>query len=137
MGKISIPAAIRTEDFPPEQRDLVEKLAKIINPFMDQMYRLVNGALSSENMLRQISTVDVKIDSAGKVTNSPQMRLNLKSKAVGMHVISSTNLTTPSIYPTTAPHISFTSTAEILTITDITGLQANSNYRLVVEIIGN
>jgi hypothetical protein len=53
-----------------------------------------------------------------------------------MSVVSASNQTNPGIYPTAAPFVSFTYSGDIVTILNITGLQANSQYSLTLELIG-
>lgn len=137
MGKLEIPALIRLEDYKTEEQQFIRKLAKSINPFMEGVYRLLNGTLNASNMLRQINTVDIKIDTTGKVINSPQVRIDLKSKVVGISVITAINLIDANVYPTNSPFISYTTSSGIITIKNITGLQVSSQYRLTLEIIGN
>ncbi len=136
MSRITTPSIIRGEDFPEETRETVDKLASIINPFMDETYRQMNGNINFENLNRQLVTVDVKINSSGTVVNSPQIRMSIRSRLGGTNVISAENLVNSNTYPTSHPFLSWTVNGNILTITNITGLQANSTYRLTVELIG-
>lgn len=137
MGKLGIPSTIRLEDYKEEDREMMEKLAGALNPFMEDVYRQLNGNLNTDNLTRQIGNVDVRMSAAGVVVNSPQIKLRLKARVSGIQVISAQNLTNATTYPTTAPFISYTVSGDLVTIKNITGLQASSEYRLVVEIIGN
>lgn len=137
MGKLGIPSIIRLEDYKEEDREMMEKLAGALNPFMEDVYRQLNGNLNTDNLTRQIGNVDVRMNAAGVVVNSPQIKLRLKARVSGIQVISAQNLTNSTTYPTTAPFISYTISGDLVTIKNITGLQASSEYRLVVEIIGN
>jgi hypothetical protein len=137
MGKIKTPAIIRGEDFPEETRETVDKLAAVLNPFNDDVFRQMNGNLGFDNINRQLVTLDVKIDSSGEVINEPQIKISLRTKVAGTNVISAQNLVNTSTYPTSQPFISWSTNGNILTIKNITGLQANSQYRLTVELIGN
>lgn len=137
MGKLNIPSTIRLEDYKEEDREMMEKLAGALNPFMEDVYRQLNGNLNTDNLTRQIGNVDVRMNAAGAVVNQPQIKLRLKARVSGIQVISAQNLTNAATYPTTAPFISYTISGDLVTIKNITGLQASSEYRLVVEIIGN
>lgn len=137
MGKLAIPSTIRLEDYKEEDREMMEKLAGALNPFMEDVYRQLNGNLNTDNLTRQIGNVDVRMNAAGVVVNQPQIKLRLKARVSGIQVISAQNLTNATTYPTTAPFISYTISGDLVTIKNITGLQASSEYRLVVEIIGN
>ncbi len=138
MGKLQIPSKVRLEDHKAEDRDLVDKIARSVNPFMDDVYRQLNGNLGFDNLNRLLATVEVKIGAAGEVLNEPQIRTaSLKSKISGLVVIYAENTTNSAIYPTNSPFISFSTGTQTLTIKSITGLPSNSIWKLVVEIIGN
>lgn len=138
MGKLQIPSKIRPEDYKAEDRDAVDKIAGAVNPFMEDVYRQMNGNIGYENLNRIQATVEVKTGSSGEVLNEPQVRTaSLKSKVTGVIVIYAENTTNSTVYPTTNPFISYTIGPQTLTIKNITGLPANSTWKLVVEIIGN
>ena len=137
MSKLKIPSKFRLEDFRDEDQPVATLLANTYNPFVDDLYRALNGNLNTDNMLRQIATVQVKMDGSGKVINSPKIRLTINSKVVGTNVISAVNDDKSTTYPTSQPFISYSINDKILTIDNISGLQANSTYNLTIEIIGN
>lgn len=138
MSKLQIPSKIRLEDYKQEDRDLAEKIARSVNPFMDDVYRQMNGQLGFENLNRIIAPVSVKIGSSGEVLNEPQVRTSsLKSKVAGWTVIYAENLTNSNTYPTNTPFLSCSIGNGTITIKNITGLPANSEWKLVLEIIGN
>lgn len=137
MSKFKIPSVIRLEDYDEKDRALVEKIAGSVNPFMEDVYRQLNGSLNTDNMTRQMSVIDVKINSSGEVVNRPQIKINLKARLIGLNVIAAQNLVNTTTYPTSTPFISYTITDGLITIVNITGLQVSSQYRLTIEIIGN
>lgn len=138
MGKLQIPTKIRLEDHKPEDRDSIDKIARSVNPFMDDVYRQMNGQIGFENLNRIIANISVKVGSTGLVLNDPQVRTSeLKSKIVGLNVIYAENLTNSSTYPTSSPFVSYLINNGTITIKNITGLPANSEWKLVLEIIGN
>lgn len=133
--KIEIPRQIRAEDFAEDEQELVSKLSRNLTPFMDSVYRVLDRGVDYENLNRQFMDVDINIDSSGSVSNAPQIKSNLRGRIRGLLVLSANNLVDPSVYPTSAPFVSFTTNANIVTILNVTGLQANSQYRLSVELI--
>lgn len=137
MSRINVPASIRLEDYDAKYRELVEKLSSSINPFMDEVYRQINGNINFENLNRQIVTIDVRINASSQVLSEPQIRTSLRSRLAGTSVISAQNLVNSNTYPTSQPFISYVLKENIMTITNISGLQANSQYRLTIELIGN
>lgn len=138
MSKLQIPSKIRLEDYKQEDRDIAEKIARSVNPFMDDVYRQMNGQIGFDNLNRIIASVSVKIGSSGEVLNEPQVRTSsLKSKVAGWSVIYAENLTNSNTYPTNSPFLSCSIGLGTITIKNITGLPANSEWKLTLEIIGN
>ena len=139
MGKIQAPKTLRFEDFTSEQKELIQKLGEVVNPFQDDVYRQLNGNIDFDNLNRQIvENVTVKINSSGVLVNAPQIKITVRTRVRGLNVISATNVANSSTYPTTAPFISFTTKGDLLTIVNITGLYDGVNaceYKLNVELI--
>lgn len=136
MGKMQIPQKLRTEDFSSDEQDLIGKIANVLNQPLEEIYNILNGNIDFTNLSRQLSTVDVVMNSVGKIDNPPQVKITLKSRVNGINVISAVNLLNPGAYPTSTPFVSYNINGNILTILNITGLQASSQYRLTLEIIG-
>ena len=135
MGKIQIPAKIRIEDFDAEDKDLVDKIGQTFNSFSDEVYQLVSGNLDMINLNRQLVEVDVQIDSLNKLVSQPQIKTTVNGRVRGVNVINSINQVNPYTYPTSTPGVSFTTNTNILTILNVTGLPASSQYKLTLELI--
>jgi hypothetical protein len=137
MGKIQEPKRIRIEDFKSEEKELIGKISDMVTPFMDDVFNVLDGRLDFENLNRQIVDLELLIDAAGKVVNSPQVKTTFKTQRVrGINVINAVNLGNSSVYPTSLPMVNFTINGAIMTVLNITGLQANSRYKLTLELIG-
>jgi hypothetical protein len=136
MGKMQIPQKIRTEDFSSDDQEIAGKIAGVVNQPLEDIYNIINGNIDFANLNRQLSSIDVIMDSAGKVLNAGQIKITLKTRVAGLNVLSAVNLLNPGVYPTSAPFVSWSTNANILTILNITGLQPSSQYRLTLEIIG-
>lgn len=137
MAKVQQPKRIRIEDFKSEEKELITKLSDMVTPFMDDVYQALDGRLNFENLDRQIVDLEVLIDATGKVINNPQIKTTFKSQRVrGVNVINAVNLANSGVYPTSLPMVNFTINGAIMTILNITGLQADSRYRLTLELIG-
>lgn len=136
MAKIEIPAKIRTEDYPAEMQETVEKLGSVYNPFVDQVYQALNGRLDYDNLNRQIVTIDLSTNATGKLINPPQIKYLLNTRLKGTNVLSAQNLINTTIYPVSHPFLSTTINGQFVIILNISGLQINSSYRLTVELIG-
>lgn len=138
MAKIQAPKRIRAEDFAEDERSLIGKLAFIVNSFMDDVYNALNSNLDFNNLNRQLVSLDIRMGSGATpaVLNSPQIRHTLRGRPVGINCIKAQNLNNTLVYPLATPFVNFTFNENIITLLAITGLQADSEYRLTLEIIG-
>lgn len=137
MPKISQPSRLRTEDFPSEQQPIIQKIASGINSFQDDVTDLINnGKLDFDNLNRQKHEFDVFTDATGKMQSPIPLKLKLRTKPYGIHIVRVLNVNDPGTLPDYMPLIDFTFNDTILTITRINGLTNNAKYRLYVEIIG-
>ena len=134
MGKLQIPKKLRVEDFDQDDQALISKIAFVYNVFADEVYNTLNKNIDYDNLNRQFVTISVSIDNTGKLINPPQIKTLLNGRVRGLNVLNAINLIDSSIYPTTAPFISWTINSDILTILNITGLQNNSQYSLSLEL---
>ena len=131
---------IRTEDFDAEYRQLIERLSFAINEFQDQTIFNLNKGIDFQNLNQDITDVDLTIDASGDLVNPPTIRTDLKTKARLVLVGNAVNLQNPQTTPLTAPSVSFTvdttADGQIVRLLGVTGLQAESQYRLSLLIIG-
>lgn len=135
MAKLQIPKKLRTEDFNSDQQGLVSKIAFVFNVFADEVYNVLNKNVDYDNLNRQLVNFSLTIDNSGNIINPPQVKVLLNGKIKGVNVINAINLINSSIYPSSAPYISWTINGEILSILNITGLQNNSQYSITAELI--
>lgn len=133
--RIEIPRQIRTEDFSEDERELVSKLSRNLTPFMDSVYRVLDHGVDYENLNRHYQDIDITIDGTGSILNPPQIKTDLRGRVRGIIVLNAVNLVNPTVYPTTAPFVSFTINGNIVSILNVTGLQAGSQYRLSIELV--
>lgn len=136
MGKMQIPQKLRSEDFKSDQQDLINKIAGIVNQPFEEIYNILSNNVDFINLNRQIVQVNVTIDKNGKIASAPQIKVTLKSRVIGTNVINQINLNDPGVYPTSGVNVSFTTSGQILTILNVAGLQASSQYQLTLELIG-
>jgi hypothetical protein len=136
MSKLEIPSKIRAENFKEEDRDVASKIGAIYNLFADELYSLLNKGLGYDNLNRQIVTINVVIDASSKIVNPPAVKLNLIGGVKGIVCIGAICTSNNLLYPTSTPFISGTVNNNTLIIQNVTGLQANSQYSLTLELIG-
>jgi hypothetical protein len=131
---------IRTEDFDPEYRQLIERISFAINEFQDQTIFNLTKGIDFQNLNQDIIDVEVSIDGSGNLVNPPTIRTNLRTKARLVFVGNAVNLQNPQTVPTSAPFVTFTvdttSQGQIVRLLGASGLQAGSQYRLSLLIIG-
>ncbi len=127
---------IDSADFDKTVRPTIDKLAFILNSFMEQTRSAFQGHINFTNLNQQIVTVLVTVDSTGKPLQPTQYKSTLNTQVIGNVCINAVNQTTSGVYPTTAPFINFTINENLVTILNISGLQANAQYQLTVLSIG-
>lgn len=127
------------EDFPQESRDVIQKLARALNPFLEQIGQVMSKNIDYDNLNRELLTYTVTVDSSGKPIDSTELKHNLKTKPKGFNCISARNLKGTSEIPSGTPFITFSYTGDnfsILKITGVSGLPPNVKFELLLEIIG-
>jgi hypothetical protein len=137
MGKLDNVKRIIAEDFKTEDRDLVRKLAFVLNRFMEQVVGIINGDVDFENLAEDIKTFKITVDASGVPTSSDLVRSNVANPS-GIDVIRAINKTTTSTYPTNAPFINYraiSADGKVLKILKITGLQAANEYELTIRVV--
>lgn len=129
---------ILIEDFPAEQRETVSKLALIINGVFNQLNQiLVNNLTITDNLNQNLTSITVEVDSNGIPLTRTEFKHTLKGNCQGLVVINATNTTTAGSFPVSHPFISFSQTTGLITVLNVTGLQANNKYTLTVLVLGN
>lgn len=134
--KIQTPRKLRAEDFKSDQQELIGKIGDIYNTFADEIYQALNKRLdNTDNLNRQFVDITVLTNSTGLLANQPQIKTTVSGKIRAVYVGNAINLTNPGTYPTSAPFVSFTINGNILTLLNVTGLQASSEYKLTLEFV--
>ena len=137
MAKLDNVKRIVKEDYDNKYHGLIDKLAFVLNSFMEQVTAQLNGNLDFSNLNRNLVTFKITVDSTGAPKGDGLVRTDVLG-VKGATIIKATNKTTTSLFPTTQPFLSFTSgpNSQSIKITNISGLQADNKYELVVEFIG-
>ncbi len=124
---------IQKEDFPKDQQDLIEKLSFPLNSFMEQARSAFQNIL---NLKMELITLTVTVDAAGAPNVPTRYKSSLNTNVTGSVCISATNLTDSTVFPISQPFISFTQSGDLIGVNNISGLQADNKYKLVVLSIG-
>jgi len=136
MSRITGGKRLTTDDFSSEERELVRKLAFILNPFIEQTIHAINGNLTiSENLNMFIKDVVVSVDGTGKVTNTAAFTSNI-GKINGLFVINHYQVDsgTPIIL-SSAPYCTFRQENNIVYIQYVTGLPVDRKVNLKLLIL--
>jgi hypothetical protein len=126
------PARIKTNDFPEEQKEFVEALGGILNPFVDKLLIAFNKNLTvDDNLPFEFKTLDIKVDPSGV----PLVNQNITTKLTnfkGFVCLNVLDLDNTGNLPSTCPFLITKTSANNIKIVKITGLSSNITYRLVL-----
>lgn len=119
MAKISANKRLVKEDFAAEEQDLIDKLAFIINPIIQEIVYAFNKNITiTDNLNMEIRTIEVEVDSSGLPKSPTFYKSTLTTKVSGVIIIkcekisdnipvfsiSSITAATPTVVTTSAPH---------------------------------
>lgn len=126
---------LRAEEFEPEMRNNISRIASIINPFMQEVFDLTDGRIDFENTVQSFRTVQITVNSSGNPVGTNQLNLGTDATQIkGLQVIRARNLTNQSIFPTGQPFISYTTVnQQLIQVNNITSLPAG-RYELNIVI---
>ena len=124
---------IIVEDFPKESRDVVAKLANILNEHMEQVVQLSRKNVGIDNLNRNIVTIDITVDSNGIPQGVSQINTGLTTYG-GKHIIDVQSLKSGVDNVTSGPYLDCTPQGSgIVKINRFYGLPANTKVRVKIE----
>lgn len=133
MSKLPNTKRIISEDFPEEAKTVVDKLAFILNKFMQDVVSIVNGNLDFDNFKHEKVSFELTVNSSGTPVGNDIIRNSMSDSVVGIDVIRAVNTKTSSNYPTSTPFINYDySNSGQLRVKNATGLVADEKYRITV-----
>jgi hypothetical protein len=132
MAKLKSFRRIITTDYDQKYSDLVEKMGSVINDSVTDILFTLNGRLDiRSNFYCTYKEIEVTVDATGTPTSRTVFTLtNPGVQVIGLSLLYAANQDNPSVYPTTAPFISWVQVDNGILINNITGLQANNRYKL-------
>ena len=129
---IQRPKRISSESLPSELRAPADLVGNSVNTFMEEAYIAIMGNLGvTSNLNMEFKTIKLTVDANGIPTSTVSFKSNLKSKIMGCTVIRAFEA-----YPTSQPFINFSENQGVATITQVSGLTPNTQYQLVILLIG-
>lgn len=135
MGKIPDLKRIVKEDFDSEYQQLIEKLSFPLNSHMEQVRNLFNKNINTDNLARELITLQVQTNASGQPINKLSFKSKLKDRVRGINIISGNILSSNTTYMTQAPFITFSQNGEIVNILYIAGLAPETRYEFLLETI--
>jgi hypothetical protein len=125
---------IITQDYEPDDQELIEQLSGNINDSFGLLYSALNKRLTfGDNLSSTIRDVEITVDSNGKPVNDVFFRLDvLNTPVIGCFCIRALNLTNSNVYPTGSPWISFIQSENQIRVLNVTNLQPNNRYSLKI-----
>ncbi len=137
MGRLDNVRRVVKEDYDAKYHDLIDKLAFVLNSFMEQVVTEMNGCLDFENLDQDVTLFKITVDACGVPTGNDQVRTNVNNPQ-GLLVIKVEDVNDPDLFATTQPFIKFVTgtSAQVIKIQQITGLTANRPYKLTVVSFG-
>lgn len=124
---------LNTIDYENQFKKLVETLSVSLNIGIEALYEALNNEVTlKDNIACTVKNVTLRVDTNGKPLTTTSFVQDVEGKIYGIEVINAVNTTNTGVYPTGAPFVSWTQNNTIITITNVTGLQANNTYVLTL-----
>jgi len=127
---------ITIDGVPDEQQATVETIANILNPFMDDVSRILNGGIGSDNVESKIVSFGVKTDPKGALLGVLDVLTGLKRVPYGHSVINIVMTDNANQVPniTNTPFLLYQPLSPtVIRINKILNLMPNSKYTITVE----
>lgn len=137
---MQIPAVKRltVDNVPPEQQAAVETIAGILNPFMDDVTRVLNGSISSDNTEAKFVRIDVKTNATGALVGTLDILTGLKRPPIGHQVVDIRMTDNANLVPniTNTPFLLYRPvSATVIRVDKILNLIANSKYTITIQFL--
>lgn len=132
MARIPDLKRIAKEDFPAKYRDLIERLGFPINSHIEQVRSALNKNINFENLAQELKTITFVTGQNGQPINAVSFRSDLANRIEGIIPVRVVITTDNTAFATETPLISWTQENNIVTITNIGGLAAETGYSLTL-----
>lgn len=119
---------ININDFSTANKGDIERLARSLNPFFDEVTKAISGQLNFEFI-----TFDITVNVSGIPTSQVSIPVTLNS-VKGFICLSATN--SVGAIPTSTPFLSWNLSKNVVQVSSVTGLPANTKFTLTVMAVG-
>lgn len=135
MAKLPQIKRLAKEDFP--DLEGIEKLLQPLNEFMESVVLALNNQLTiAENLIGVERTINLRTDSGGAVVETPRFAWPLKQR-VPRHAWVTNVVTRSGTIPAGTVGILWSFDGTSISITQVTGLAASSEYIISIIILGS
>lgn len=133
--KLSNVRRIIVEDYPEEARPTVEKLATVINSFMDEVVSLSRNNVDFDNLDRSLIVLDIEVNADG--TPKGIDKINTKLSTYSGNKIINVQSLKGGDNVTSAPYLDCTNLGNgLVKINKFHGLPSSKKIRITIEFIG-
>jgi hypothetical protein len=130
--KISRPKRIDSSSASKDSREAIETVGISTNSFMNEVYIAIMGNLNvDDNLNMSFATVDVNVDGSGNLNRAVRFKSGIVGRTLGMICIRVSQAT-----PTNQPFATFIENSGVIELTNVTGLAADTDYKLIFLLIG-
>lgn len=131
MSKLPSYRRIIETDYKPDDQELVRQLSVSVNYGIEAVYDLLNGKLTlKDNVNSTIKQLDIELNANGTPKVKTVIKKTNTDRIEGLWVISVSNLTKSSVYPTSGVTVSYTETSDSIILDHLTGLSAGYVWRI-------
>lgn len=128
---------LNKSDFSEEYKDLIETLSVSLNVGIETLHTALNKQLTfRDNIKSTVKEIEVNVNSSGIPKVQTIFNVDIAGQIDGLWVIRSENLTSPTVYPSSGVHISYTQSNNLITVNHVAGLPSDNRFKLKVLIIG-
>ncbi len=137
--RLAVPKKIIIDDStPPELQDAMSAVAGTLNPFMTDVYGILNQGINQDNLESRMVKIEVKTNATGAIIAPIDVNTGLNRLPYGHRCIDVKNTDNNSILPniTGTPFLLYTpNSVSSLRISKILNLGANAKYTITVEFV--
>lgn len=131
--KIQAPKRLLTSDFKDDDKEVASKIGGLINTFLEEVYNLTSKNITiGDNLDQVVKIITVSVNAAGVPTTNISFQNPLKNRVQGFQVLRAIG----NSYPTSQPFISYSEKNNVIYVEHISGIPANTEFQLVILMIG-
>lgn len=117
-------------DFPKDYQSLIEQLSYTVNNAFDGIFSALNNNISlRDNILSVVKDLTLTVNANGIPLSTAAFSIGTNTKPIdGLIIIKATSINNNTIVPTSGVFATYSQNGSTVTLTNITGLPANSLF---------